>query len=204
SIALQTRLALQTAPRDETLERTFLSTVEPLPMALEATDESTSSHAGWITDLALRVGEELGLEPRELKRLELGALFHDIGKIGIPSRILTKPGPLTAEERDVVQSHPVLGDRILAPIEQLGEVRLIVRCAHEHYDGSGYPDRLTGEQIPLESRIVLACDAYHAMTTDRPYRKSLGEEAGKRRLIEASGAQFDPQVVDALLRVLRD
>jgi len=202
SIALQTRLALQTATSYETLERTFLSTVEALANALEAKDEYTSSHARWITDLALRVGEELGLEPRELKRLELGALFHDIGKIGIPSRILTKPGPLTAEERDVVQSHPVLGDRILAPIEQLGEVRLIVRCAHEHYDGSGYPDRLTGEQIPLESRIVLACDAYHAMTTDRPYRKSLVEAEARRRLVEASGAQFDPQVVDALLRVL--
>ncbi|HEU4970386.1 MAG TPA: diguanylate cyclase, partial [Gaiellaceae bacterium] len=202
SIALQTRLALQTATSYETLERTFLSTVEALANALEAKDEYTSSHARWITDLALRVGEELGLEPRELKRLELGALFHDIGKIGIPSRILTKAGPLTVEERAVVESHPVLGERILAPIEQLGEVRLIVRCAHEHYDGTGYPDQLTGEQIPLESRIVLACDAYHAMTTDRPYRKSLGEEEARRRLVEASGAQFDPQVVDALLRVL--
>jgi len=201
-IASQARLAITNAGSFASLERTFLSTVEALANALEAKDEYTSSHARWITDLALRVGEELGLEPRELKRLELGALFHDIGKIGIPSRILTKPGPLTAEERDVVQSHPVLGDRILAPIEQLGEVRLIVRCAHEHYDGSGYPDRLTGEQIPLESRIVLACDAYHAMTTDRPYRKSLGEAEARRRLVEASGAQFDPQVVDALLRVL--
>jgi HD-GYP domain-containing protein (c-di-GMP phosphodiesterase class II) len=95
-----------------------------------------------------------------------------------------------------------LGDRILAPIEQLDEVRLIVRCAREHYDGTGYPDHLCGEQIPLESRIVLACDAFHAMTTDRTYRKSLGEEEAKCRLVDASGAQFDPQVVDALLRVL--
>jgi diguanylate cyclase (GGDEF)-like protein len=202
SIARQTRLALQTATSYETLERTFLSTVEALANALEANDEYTSSHARWITDLALKVGEELGLEPHELKRLELGALFHDIGKIGIPSRILTKPGPLTEEERALVETHPVLGERILAPIEQLGEVRLIVRCAHEHYDGTGYPDHLSGEQIPLESRIVLACDAYHAMTTDRPYRNSLGEDEARRRLVEASGAQFDPQVVDALLRVL--
>ena len=129
-------LALQTAASYETLERTFLATVEALANALEAKDEYTSSHARWITDLALRVGEELGLESPELKRLELGALFHDIGKIGIPSRILTKAGPLTAEERAVVETHPILGDRILAPIEQLGEVRLIVRCAHEHYDGT--------------------------------------------------------------------
>ena len=147
-------------------------------------------------------GRRLGLEAHELKRLELGALFHDIGKIGIPARILAKAGPLTPEERALVETHPILGERILAPIEQLGEVRLIVRCAHEHYDGTGYPDHLTGEQIPLESRIVLACDAFHAMTTDRPYRKSLGVDEAKRRLVEASGTQFDPQVVDALLRVL--
>jgi diguanylate cyclase (GGDEF)-like protein len=202
SIARQTRLALQTATSYETLERTFLSTVEALANALEANDEYTSTHARWITDLALRVGEELGFEANELKRLELGALFHDIGKIGVPSRILTKAGPLTAEERALVETHPILGERILAPIQQLGEVRHIVRCAHEHYDGTGYPDRLVGEQIPLESRIVLACDAYHAMTTDRPYRRSLGEEEARRRLVEASGTQFDPQVVDALLRVL--
>ncbi len=148
------------------------------------------------------MGEELGLEAKELKRLELGALFHDIGKIGIPSRILAKAGPLTAEERALVETHPVLGERILAPIEQLGEVRHIVRCAHEHFDGTGYPDHLVGEQIPLESRIVLACDAFHAMTTDRPYRKSLGESEATRRLVDGSGTQFDPLVIDALLRVL--
>ena len=202
SIARQTRLALQTAASFQTLERTFLSTVEALANALEANDEYTSTHARWITDLALKVGKELGLEAQELKRLELGALFHDIGKIGIPSRILTKAGPLTAEERALVETHPILGERILAPIQQLGEVRLIVRCAHEHYDGTGYPDHLSGQQIPLESRIVLACDAFHAMTTDRPYRTSLGEGEAKRRLVEGSGTQFDPQVVDALLRVL--
>ena len=202
SIARQTRLALQTATSYETLERTFLATVEALANALEANDEHTSTHARWITDLALQVGEELGLEPHELKRLELGALFHDIGKIGIPARIVAKAGPLTVEERAVVETHPILGERILAPIEQLGEVRLIVRCAHEHFDGTGYPDGLVGDQIPLEARIVLACDAYHAMTTDRPYRKALGADEAKQRLVEGSGSQFDPQVVDALLRVV--
>jgi diguanylate cyclase (GGDEF)-like protein len=202
SLARQTRLALQTAASYETLERTFLATVEALANALEANDESTSSHARWITDLALRVGRELGLEAHELKRLELGALFHDIGKIGIPPRILAKPGPLTQDERTLMRTHPVVGEKILAPIEQLQEVRLIVRCAHEHYDGTGYPDGLAGDAIPLESRIILACDAYHAMTSDRPYRRSLGVEEARRRLVEASGSQFDPQVVDALLRVL--
>jgi len=202
SIARQAKLALSSAASYETLERTFLSTVAALANALEANDEHTSTHARWITDLALRVGEKLGLEPTHLKQLELGALLHDIGKIGIPTRILVKPGPLSPEERAVVETHPVLGERILAPIEQLREVRRIVRSAHEHYDGSGYPDRLAGDAIPLESRIVLACDAFHAMTTDRPYRKALGVEEARRRLVEASGSQFDPQVVDALLRVL--
>jgi diguanylate cyclase (GGDEF)-like protein len=202
SIARQTQLALQTAVSYESLERTFLATVEALANALEANDEYTSSHARWITDLSLKVGEELGLEAHELKRLELGALFHDIGKIGIPPRILAKAGPLTPDEQTIVQTHPVVGERILAPIEQLGEVRLIVRCAHEHYDGTGYPDGLSGDQIPLEARIVLVCDAYHAMTTDRPYRRSLGAVEARRRIVEGSGTQFDPRVVDALLRVL--
>jgi HD-GYP domain-containing protein (c-di-GMP phosphodiesterase class II) len=201
-LARQTQLALQSAASYETLERTFLSTVEALANALEANDEYTSTHARWIKDLALEVGAELGLEPGALKRLELGALFHDIGKIGIPARILTKTGPLTEQERAIVETHPVLGERILAPIEQLEEVRRIVRSAHEHYNGGGYPDRIAGDAIPLESRIVLACDAFHAMTTERPYRKALGDDEARRRLVEASGSQFDPQVVDALLRVL--
>ena len=202
SVARQAKLALGSAATYETLERTFLSTIEALANALEANDEYTSTHARWITDLALKVGEELGLEAAVLKRLELGALLHDIGKIGIPTRILAKPGPLTSEERTLAETHPILGERILAPIEQLREVRSIVRSAHEHYDGSGYPDRLAGDEIPLESRIVLACDAYHAMTTDRPYRTAVGTHEARRRLVEASGSQFDPQVVDALLRVL--
>jgi len=201
-LAQQAKLALASAESYQSLERTFLSTVEALANALEANDEYTSRHARWITDLALRVGSELGLDARALKRLELGALFHDIGKLGIPSTILTKPGPLTASERAMVETHPLLGERILAPIEQLEEVRRIVRSAHEHFDGGGYPDGVAREQIPLESRIVLACDAYHAMTTDRPYRPALDVAEARRRLEEGSGTQFDPLVVDALLRVL--
>ena len=201
-LAQQTKLALQSASSYESLERTFLSTVEALANALEANDEYTSSHARWITDLALKVGVELGLEQHELKRLELGALFHDIGKIGISSEILAKPGPLTEDERRIIETHPLLGERILAPIVQLGEVRQIVRACHERYDGTGYPDRIVGEEIPIESRIIFACDAFHAMTTDRPYRKALSVEEARRRLCDAAGSQFDPRVVDACLRVL--
>jgi diguanylate cyclase (GGDEF)-like protein len=201
-LAQQTKLALQSASSYETLERTFLSTVEALANALEANDQYTSSHARWITDLALKVGAEIGLEPKELKRLELGALFHDIGKIGIPSTILTKPGPLTEREREIIETHPLLGEKILAPIEQLEEVRQIVRACHERFDGTGYPDHLSGEDIPIESRIIFACDAFHAMSTDRPYRKALERDEARRRLRDAAGSQFDPLIVEACLRVL--
>jgi diguanylate cyclase (GGDEF)-like protein len=202
-IASQAKLAISNALAFSELERTFLSTVEALANALEAKDEYTHSHARWITDLSVRVGRELGLDEAALKRLELGALFHDIGKIGIPADILLKPSPLTPSERAVVETHPELGERILAPIEQLADVRPIVRACHERWDGTGYPDGLDGERIPLEARIVFACDAFHAMTTDRPYRERLPVEEAERRLREGAGSQFDPRVVDAVLRALR-
>jgi HD-GYP domain-containing protein (c-di-GMP phosphodiesterase class II) len=201
-VAHQAKLALTNAGNFRSLEKTFLETVEALANALEANDEYTSSHARWITDLALKVGEGLGLDGRALKRLELGALFHDIGKIGIAETILSKPGPLTAAERRIIESHPELGEKIIAPIDRLEEVRPIVRHCHERYDGTGYPDGLEGEQIPIESRIILVCDAYHAMTTDRPYRKRLSGDEAMRRLEAGSGTQFDPRVVDVCRRVL--
>ena len=198
-ISYQAAVALERARSYESLEETFVSTVEALANALEANDEYTSSHTRWITDMALRVGEAMGFEADELKRLELGALFHDIGKIGIPTSILLKPGPLSPEERAMIEMHPELGERILEPIERLAEVRTIVRSCHERWDGAGYPDRKAGEEIPLEARIILVCDAFHAMTTDRPYRKRLSCEEACRRLREGAGTQFDPNVVDVFL-----
>jgi diguanylate cyclase (GGDEF)-like protein len=201
-IASQARLAISNAGSFATLERTFLSTVEALANALEAKDSYTSSHTRWICDSAIGVGRALGLDGVRLKRLELGALFHDIGKIGIPASILMKPGPLDVDERLLIERHPELGERILAPIDQLAEVRPIVRACHERFDGSGYPDGLTGDEIPLEARIIFACDAFHAMTTDRPYREALPIEEAFRRLQEAAGSQFDPRVVGVCVRVL--
>ena len=200
-LSYQASVALQRARSFESLEGTFVSTVEALANALEANDEYTSSHTRWITDRTLRVGRELGFDAPALKRLELGALFHDIGKIGVPTSILQKPGPLTADERRIIELHPELGERILAPIDRLAEVRTIVRGCHERWDGTGYPDGKAGEEIPIESRIVFVCDAFHAMTTDRPYRKRLSLEEARRRLREAAGTQFDPAVVDIFLGI---
>jgi HD-GYP domain-containing protein (c-di-GMP phosphodiesterase class II)/putative methionine-R-sulfoxide reductase with GAF domain len=201
-LAHQAKLAIANASNYEDLERSFVSTVEALANALEANDEYTSSHARWITDLSLRVGEELGLSDGALKRLELGALLHDIGKIGIPSDILSKPGRLTADERAIMETHPELGERIIAPIDRLQEVGAIVRHCHERWDGGGYPDGLAYDAIPLESRIIFVCDAYHAMTTDRPYRKRLSHPEAVRRLRENAGAQFDGDVVEIAVRVI--
>ena len=198
-ISSQAAVALERARNYESLEETFVSTVEALANALEANDEYTSSHTRWITDMALRVGEALGFEGTELKGLELGALFHDIGKIGIPTSILLKPGPLSPDERRIIEMHPELGERILEPISRLAEVRTIVRSCHERWDGAGYPDGKSGQEIPLEARIILVCDAFHAMTTDRPYRKRLSVDEACKRLRSGAGTQFDPAVVDVFL-----
>jgi HD-GYP domain-containing protein (c-di-GMP phosphodiesterase class II) len=152
--------------------------------------------------MAVAVGEEMDLDPDALKRLELGALFHDIGKIGIRADILMKPGPLTDLERKIMEKHPELGEQILAPIERLKDVRPVVRHCHERWDGAGYPDQIEGENIPLEARIVFVCDAFHAMTTDRVYRKKLPLDEALRRLQEGSGSQFDPEVVEVFLSLI--
>jgi diguanylate cyclase (GGDEF)-like protein len=200
-LAHQAKLAIESAEHFEELERTFVATVATLANALEANDEYTSSHARWISDMALLVGRDLELDRDAMKRLELGALFHDIGKIGIPSEILQKPGPLTDEEFETVKAHPELGEKILAPIDRLVDVRPIVRACHERWDGLGYPDGKAGTDIPVEARIVLVCDAFHAMTTDRPYRDRMPTAEAVGRLVEAAGTQFDPVVVDAFVRL---
>src|ERR1051325_6712162 len=203
-ISHQASDALQRARSFENLEDTFVSTIEALANALEANDEYTSSHTRTITDMALKVAGELGFDAQALKRVELGALFHDIGKIGVPTSILLKPGPLTQEERKIIELHPELGERILEPIDRLAEVRRIVRSCHERWDGDGYPDGKAGEEIPIESRIIFICDAFHAMTTDRPYRKRLSVDEACRRLREGAGAQFDPKVVGVFLSLSWD
>jgi HD-GYP domain-containing protein (c-di-GMP phosphodiesterase class II) len=141
----------------------------------------------------------MGLSGTALKELELGALFHDIGKLAVPAALLFKPGPLTSEERQVIEEHPELGERILAPIDRLAGVGQIVRSCRERWDGRGYPDRKADAEIPLAARIILVCDAFHAMTTDRPYRARIPLAEAKRRLLEGAGTQFDPGVVAMFL-----
>ena len=146
----------------------------------------------------------MGLPADRLKVLELGALFHDIGKIGVPSEIIRKPGPLNAAERRQMNLHPEIGDQILAPVPFLQPVRPIVRASHERWDGNGYPDGVAGDRIPIESRIVFVCDAFHAMTTDRPYRAARSVDEAVAELQRCSGTDFDPRVVEALVDAVAD
>jgi diguanylate cyclase (GGDEF)-like protein/putative nucleotidyltransferase with HDIG domain len=200
-IADITSLAMSNANRYEALEEAYVATVEALANALEAKDEYTGDHARALAEMSVAVSEEMGLVAEDVKRVQLAALFHDIGKIGVPSEILRKPGPLTDGEREEINKHPAIGAEILAPVPFLQPVRPLVHASHERWDGKGYPGGLTGEDIPLESRIVFVCDAYHAMTTDRPYRDALSEREAIRRLRLCAGTQFDPKVVDAFVRL---
>jgi HD-GYP domain-containing protein (c-di-GMP phosphodiesterase class II) len=171
--------------------------------AIEARDRYTGSHSKTVVALAHRVGDELGLSDRELMQVEQVAQLHDVGKVAVPDHILQKPGPLTEDEWETIREHSVAGARIVRSIAGLAHLATAIRAAHERWDGMGYPDGLSGTDIPIASRISFVCDAFDAMTSDRPYRRSLGVKAAIRELERCSGTQFSPEVVDALLRVLR-
>jgi diguanylate cyclase (GGDEF)-like protein/putative nucleotidyltransferase with HDIG domain len=184
------------------LESTFTTTLGVLSDALEAKDSYTAAHADDVADLAVNVARRLGLEEDELRVVRYGALLHDIGKIGVRSEVLKKPGRLTAEEFEEIKQHTVIGAKMLERIPFFAPVQPIVRSAHERWDGRGYPDGLAGEEIPLGARIVCACDAFHAITSDRPYSKARSVEEAAAEMRRCSGSQFDPWVVSALLEDL--
>jgi diguanylate cyclase (GGDEF)-like protein len=196
--------ALRSAVLYEQLSAAYLGTAEALAAALEAKDSYTAMHARSIAAWAEAVGRRLGLRDEDLRDLRYGAVFHDIGKIAIPEAILNKRGPLDADERRELERHTEVGEQILAPVSFLAGVRPVVRHEHERWDGAGYPDGLAGEAIPLGARIVFVCDAFHAMTSDRPYRAAMSRDAARAELLSHAGSQFDPAVVDAFLEVLHD
>jgi HD-GYP domain-containing protein (c-di-GMP phosphodiesterase class II) len=169
---------------------------------VEADDAYTGSHSRHVVDLVLAVCDRMELGPKIRRDAEFTALLHDVGKIRIPAEIINKPGKLDADERAVIEQHTVEGEKMLEKVGGvLGEVGHLVRSCHEHWDGGGYPDRLAGEAIPLVARIVCACDAFSAMTTDRPYRKAMSEVEALAELQRCAGTQFDPAVIDALVAV---
>ena len=187
------------------LNRAYRGTVMVLSDILEFDDEYTAQHSRSVLDLVDAVADEMGIADSDRQELEFAAMLHDVGKISIPKSILHKPSALTQTEFDVIKNHTIEGQFILDRVGGLlGRVGEIIRSCHERWDGSGYPDGLEGEDIPLASRIVFACDAYNAMTTERPYRKALGSEVALEELRQNAGSQFDPGVIVALVRVVEE
>jgi putative nucleotidyltransferase with HDIG domain len=187
---------------EERAQRLYRETLASLSNALEAKDAVTSQHTEEVVRLAVAVAAELDLDLDAVRNVELGAVLHDIGKVRVPESILNKRGPLTEEEWEVMKTHPEVGEHILRPIQSLNAILPIVRHHHERWDGGGYPDKLSGRAIPLGARIVAVCDAYRAMTEDRPYRNALSNREAWQELNEGSGSQFDPDCVEAMIRAL--
>ena len=179
-----------------------LAGVHALLSALTARDQYTGKHSQTVVQLATAVARQLELSQDEIDEVEQVALLHDIGKVGIPDSILQKRGPLTEPEWELMRQHPAIGSRILAETTTLSHLAAAVKAEHERFDGTGYPDGLRADEIPLASRIGFACDAYHAMTSDRPYRKALPEPEAVDELHAGAGSQFDPLVIAALLTVI--
>ncbi len=202
-LADQAGIILGASQLASALDRQHVATVAALAAALEAKDAYTGGHAHAIAEFAVAVGEDLGLSAAELKPIQMGALLHDVGKIGIPESILNKPGPLTDDEFDVMKRHTVIGADIIASIPGMDEVVALVRSSHERWDGRGYPDGLAGLQVPRGSYVIAVCDAYHAMTEDRVYRKGMSPELALQELRRCSGTQFMPAAVDAIEQVVR-
>jgi len=202
TIAAQVAVSVENAANYRKLEESYLATISALASAMEANDEYTADHAETIARMAVVVGAELGLDEVESRRLRCAGLLHDIGKIGIPLPVLHKNAALSPADAARMAEHTVIGERIVSQAEYLRPVAPLVRASHERWDGHGYPDGLAGEEIPLASRIVFVCDAFHAMTSDRPYRRALPVNEALDELLAQAGRQFDPRVVDAFVRVL--
>ena len=185
------------------LSAAYRGTAFLLGDVVEGDDAYTGAHSRDVIELSVAVADHLGLDARARHLTELTALLHDVGKIRIPNEIINKNGPLTAEERAIINTHTIEGERLLSQVGGLlGEVGRVVRSCHERYDGAGYPDGLAGDAIPIVARIVCACDAFNAMTTTRSYRKAMSDAEARAELLQHRGSQFDPDIVDAVLAVL--
>jgi HD domain/MASE9 len=191
------RLAYQ---RFVEMREMFTQTIGALAEAVDKRDPYTSKHSQRVRSISVDIGRQMRVSAGELEALEWGGLLHDVGKIGVPDNVLLKQGKLTREERITMNAHPVLGAQIIGPVDRLAPELPVIRHHHEWYNGSGYPDRLMGDEIPKLARILHVADAFEAMTADRPYRKALSNEQALSELRKFAGVQFDPEVVDAFVK----
>jgi putative nucleotidyltransferase with HDIG domain len=186
-------------------ERTYMATLSALAQALEAKDPYTAAHSGRVSRYSVKLGQRLGLDADQLSLLKKGALMHDLGKIGIHDSILNKPSALTDEEYQEMKKHPVMSAAIMRPLKRFSSFAEIAAWHHERWDGTGYPDGLQGEEIPLLARIVAIADAWDAMTGDRVYRPGMPVEKALRILVaEQDQGQFDPELIGEFIRMIRE
>ncbi|MBI3942966.1 MAG: HD-GYP domain-containing protein [Chloroflexi bacterium] len=209
TLAGQCAIAVENATLFENLQRSnselilaYDATIEGWSRALDLRDRETEGHTQRVTEMTVRLGQAFGLSEAELLQVRWGALLHDIGKMGVPDSILLKPGSLTAEEWEVVRQHPTFAFEMLSPIRYLQSALDIPYCHHEKWDGTGYPRGLQGEQIPHTARIFAVVDVWDALRSDRPYHQAWPEERALQYIREQAGKHFDPQVVEAFLKML--
>lgn len=186
------------------LKELFSGTINAITEALDAKDKFTSGRSKRVTKYAIEIGQKLGLSDNDLQELEMAGLLHDIGMIGIPESILNKEGELTKDEYSIIKQHSPKGVKILENIKQLEHVVVMIKYHHERFDGKGYPEQLSGEQIPLGSRIICIADAYDGMVSDRPYRKGLDHKVAIEIITKDSGTHFDPVIVEAFLEIIEE
>jgi putative nucleotidyltransferase with HDIG domain len=204
AVALKAGIAIDNARLYDDLRGLFYNTVETLVRTIQAKDQYTSGHSTRVSRYALLIADKLGLSTKEKHQLYLAAMLHDIGKIGVPDELLHRPGKLSDEEMERVRNHVQLGASM---IEMLGEMHPIVpliRHHHECWDGSGYPDGMKGEEIPLISRIISVADMYDAMTSDRPYRSRRSHQEAVEEIKRTNGSKLDPRVAEVFLQVLKE
>lgn len=202
SIVGQTRMGLFNTRLYSDMKENYIRTIKALAIAVDAKDTYTHGHSENVMNIAGEIAEELSINKKDIGSIRDAGLLHDIGKIGIPGYILNKPGPLTGEEfNGIMKTHCTLGANIVRDVPFLKDLYKLILYHHEHYDGNGYPDGLKGEQIPIGARILHVADAFESMTSNRPYRQSLGRAEAIRRLVRESGKQFDPAIISAFLRI---
>lgn len=202
---LEARVAERTAElakANSELQRSYNDTIVAITAAMDAKDSYTRGHSERVRDVAMKIGHKLDLSEESLKKLSYASLLHDIGKIGICDAVLAKKTALTSAEYEEIKKHPEIGGKLVGEIELLREVAPIIAAHHENYDGSGYPNELKGEDIPIEARIIGVADAYESMISDRPYRKAYDDKEVRKRLDEATGTQLDPLIVSKLKETL--
>ncbi|MBP5231657.1 MAG: response regulator [Clostridia bacterium] len=203
-VRLQKHLASEVERKTRENESLSLHVVQTLAEAIDAKDTYTNGHSGRVAEYAKEIAKRHGYTKKQLDGIYMAGLLHDVGKIGVPDSVISKPTRLTDGEYELIKKHPVFGDRILKKIKEMPDLAVGARWHHERFDGTGYPDGLAGEAIPEEARIIAVADAYDAMTSRRSYRDLLPQEIVKAEIEKGKGTQFDPVFADIMLRIIEE